>query len=207
MQRIRQDNKNSQEYWDFQHATRPQEGAMRFELVAELIKRIVDADPRSKSQMPLTILDIGCGQGELYKYLIKNGVQCVFTGIDFAPSATKKNRLRYPGAQWITADISALDVGVNKYYDVVVACEVLEHMEEPKVLADEMKRLVKENGTLIVTTPLRNSVPSEEHVWTFEESDIATLFAPHSAKFARLIPTLIVAQFGPASPGDKVGIT
>lgn len=157
---------------------------MRFEMVSELISRV---------PAPRTVLDIGCGLGELYGYLKKNHVGCNFYGTDFADSAITRNRAKYPDAQWVAGDIGELPFDDAKF-DVVVSCETLEHMEDPQKLADDMMRHCKPAGTIILTTPFMNQIGSREHLWSFTEEDIKTLFPGYDVKFARLFPTLIIAQ-------------
>jgi SAM-dependent methyltransferase len=56
-----------------------------------------------------TILDIGCGMGEpIARYLVSEGYR-VF-GVDSSPSMIAMCRARFPGHEWIVADMRALDL-------------------------------------------------------------------------------------------------
>jgi len=50
---------------------------------------------------PLTLLDLGCGLGDLYDYLQKNGyADIVYTGYDIVPEMIAAARANYPAAEF-----------------------------------------------------------------------------------------------------------
>lgn len=183
MERVKQENINTVEHWDTEHAKRDEEVSMRFAMVAELIRRSGGKK----------VLDIGCGLGELYKELEHQGYHTIFHGVDFSRSAIDRCEEMYGSQEWVVAEIGNIPFD-DKHFDVVVSCEVLEHVEDPHALVEDMKRLVKDNGTIVLTTPLENKIYSEEHVWSFDEDDIRDLFKGYKVQFARPFPTLIIAN-------------
>lgn len=57
-----------------------------------------------------TVLDLGCGSGvPIARHLIERG--CSLTGVDSSPSLIGLCRQRFPGHQWLVADMRALDLG------------------------------------------------------------------------------------------------
>ncbi|MCC7250251.1 class I SAM-dependent methyltransferase [Hyphomicrobium sp.] len=59
-----------------------------------------------------SILDLGCGSGEpIARYLIENGHPV--TGVDSSPSLIGIARARFPGHDWIVADMRRLDLGTR----------------------------------------------------------------------------------------------
>ena len=57
-----------------------------------------------------TVLDIGCGMGEpIARHLIDSG--CTVTGIDSSASLAALCRIRFPGHEWIVADMRQLALG------------------------------------------------------------------------------------------------
>lgn len=51
-----------------------------------------------------SILDVGCGFGDLYEYLLKNRINVRYTGVDINRNFIKTAREAYPDAQFIEAD-------------------------------------------------------------------------------------------------------
>jgi SAM-dependent methyltransferase len=72
-----------------------------------------------------TVLDVGCGMGEpIAAYLIESGAQV--TGVDSSPSLVELCHERFPGQEWLVADMRALDVG--RRFDGLIAWHSLFHL-------------------------------------------------------------------------------
>jgi ubiquinone/menaquinone biosynthesis C-methylase UbiE len=97
------------------------------------------------------ILDVGCGEGTLLRMLDIKGNQ-VF-GIDASESAKKACELK--GIECIVADMSTENLSrfPDGMFDIVLCLETIEHLENPFHCLWEIKRLLKENGTFIVSIP------------------------------------------------------
>ena len=50
------------------------------------------------------ILDIGCGVGDLYKYLLRRRIPVAYTGFDILPEMIAHARRRYPEAHFEVRD-------------------------------------------------------------------------------------------------------
>ncbi|HEY3422925.1 MAG TPA: class I SAM-dependent methyltransferase, partial [Methanocellaceae archaeon] len=61
-----------------------------------------------------SILDVGCGFGDLYGYLSNTGAQVSYTGVDINRNFIKTAREIYPKAQFIEADFEK-DIIPGKY--------------------------------------------------------------------------------------------
>lgn len=56
------------------------------------------------------ILDIGCGSGQpIARFLIER--TCRVTGVDSSPALIAKCRARFPGHEWLVADMRSLILG------------------------------------------------------------------------------------------------
>jgi SAM-dependent methyltransferase len=71
------------------------------------------------------ILDIGCGMGEpIARYCMEAGVRVV--GVDSSPTMIALCRERFPGAEWIVADMRALALG--RQFDGLLAWDSFFHL-------------------------------------------------------------------------------
>ena len=100
-----------------------------------------------------TILDIGCGGGLISVPLTRLGAKV--TGIDADVQAIEVAQ-QHSNAQGLTVQFihgAAEDlVKQGKTYDVVMALEVIEHVDNPSLFVELCAQLVKPNGTIIFST-------------------------------------------------------
>ena len=94
-------------------------------------------------------LDIGCGTGINADYLGRYGFD--ITGIDLSETAIIK--FREKGYIGIVHDISNGLPFDNNSFELVFASEVIEHMDDIIDFLNEIKRVLKPGGTLLLSTP------------------------------------------------------
>lgn len=95
------------------------------------------------------VLDVGCGTG-LLSSLMKNQGNDV-CGIDISEVALKKAELR-----GIKVKLGNIDNNLpfdDDIFDVVVCSEVIEHLFNPIESLEEIQRVLKPEGYLVLTTP------------------------------------------------------
>jgi len=107
-----------------------------------------------------SILDIGCGIGDLIATLSKQGI--VVDGTDVSLSALRVARNATRQSNFVLSDARWLPFR-DGYYGVVVCSEVLEHIEEHANAAREINRVVAPGGVVLFT------VPHGEKHWTWED--------------------------------------
>lgn len=107
-------------------------------------KRIEKILPHLNKDMK--ILDLGCGDGWLTKFLRSKGYDCV--GVD--THLTSEHPFYRGTASNIPFD--------SEYFDCVIMIEVIEHIE-PSSCYDEINRVLKIKGKIILTTILPESDP------------------------------------------------
>ena len=66
-----------------------------------------------------SILDVGCGFGDLYRFLGENGYRGRYVGLDFVPELIETGRAAYPEADLRVGDIA--EVAESERFDLVVA--------------------------------------------------------------------------------------
>lgn len=108
---------------------------------------------REKASADLTVLDVGCGTGIMITLpLASLGYRITGIDIDRASIETACGVNPYPNATFRHADTAAL-LAAGERYDVVIASEVLEHLEDPLPFLRSLLALMDPGGILILTTP------------------------------------------------------
>jgi ubiquinone/menaquinone biosynthesis C-methylase UbiE len=103
---------------------------------------------------PVTILDVGCGEGFVLHELRKQNIGKKLEGVDAMPEAIEIGKKLHPHLKLKVGDIYKLPYKDNSF-DAVLCCEVLEHLEHPEKALKELKRVSKKHVIL--------SVPNEPH--------------------------------------------
>jgi SAM-dependent methyltransferase len=102
-------------------------------------------------------LDVGCGTGQnLVRRVAPVARRAV--GVD-QPSAIALARTTYPANEWIAADLASDAVWAELQTltpDVVVCADVIEHVDDPRLLLGRLHRLVGTAGMLVLSTPDRD---------------------------------------------------
>lgn len=144
---------------------------------------------RSTNKNPQNILDVGCASGWFLSELIKKFPDAKGVGIDVYKEAIDFGKKKYKNLTLIKADAHKIPLRSNTF-DIIVCCEVLEHVENPEKVIAEMRRLLKKDGTLIVEidtgnwlfrlvwyfwTNLRKGVWRDSHIHLFDTEKIRSL--------------------------------
>lgn len=91
------------------------------------------------------------------------------TGIDISEEAVKFARLNFnaDNIEFVVGDVLSLPFEDNSF-DLVTAFEILEHVTEPEKFLLELRRIVKNDGCIIVSTPnlefCKTNEPNPFHV-------------------------------------------
>ena len=96
------------------------------------------------------LLDIGCGDGSLAT-LVKDKYDEVY-GVDFSESAVSLAKKKGVIVSNIDLNHDALPYE-NNFFDTVACLDVLEHVIDPLRLLKESFRVLKPEGTIILSTP------------------------------------------------------
>ncbi|MEW6517397.1 MAG: methyltransferase domain-containing protein [candidate division FCPU426 bacterium] len=84
---------------------------------------------RLLSPLPFdSLLDVGCGQPYLLEEWRRRGKRVA--GCDVSPQVIEENRRRLPDAQFAVVDINRAAFPGRQRFDLVVASEVLEHLDD-----------------------------------------------------------------------------
>jgi len=66
-----------------------------------------------------SILDLGCGSGDLWQYLQHKNIECNYTGFDLSPEMIHRCRERFPDVAFDDGDF--VEWGKNKAFDYSIA--------------------------------------------------------------------------------------
>jgi GT2 family glycosyltransferase/SAM-dependent methyltransferase len=98
-----------------------------------------------------TILDIGCGAGQLGRAL-KARQDCNVYGVELNETAASRARA-YLDRVW-TGDIELIELDLpDESLDAIVCGDVLEHLREPRDVLRRLSGYLKPNGRLIASIP------------------------------------------------------
>ncbi|WDR07060.1 class I SAM-dependent methyltransferase [Devosia rhodophyticola] len=102
------------------------------------------------------VLEVGCGPGWLWTAKpMPEGLSLTLTdqseGMVSEALARVRALDRFPTVKGRTADVAALPFPDNSF-DVVLACHMLYHVPDPQGALDEMIRVLRPGGTILVTT-------------------------------------------------------
>jgi len=102
-----------------------------------------------KKYVSQTALDVGCGPGPCWPFL--KGMRIIGLDIKIGPSI--KNRAKQYGVELVIADAQHLPI--KKKEIALLTCEeVLEHLHDPFLALREISRVMKDDGVLLVDTPV-----------------------------------------------------
>lgn len=109
-----------------------------------LVKRHLDLDGAS-------VLEIGCGRGGFATWLAGQPARTV-VGADFSRTAVTRAAEAAPSVAFEQADIQRLP-HPDSSFDIVISCETVEHVPDPRGAVLELARVLKVGGSLLLTTP------------------------------------------------------
>lgn len=117
-----------------------------------------------------SVLDAGCGAGQGSAYLARNGARYVI-GVDISPEAVAYasdcyiSRERLRNLAFGRMDVTRLAFR-EQTFDMVTSIEVIEHLDEPEQYVAELRRLLKDKGLLVLSTPNKQiSSPTPGSMW------------------------------------------
>ena len=134
-------------------------------------------------------LDVGCGEGLIADTLKRHRPGLTVCGTDISHVRLVRAAARVGGVGFVVGDILSLP-WEDGSFDVVVCCEVLEHLPEQEPALEEMFRILKNNGLLLVTVLDRQKVSwsicpkcasrvyKDGHLRSFSPENLRHLIAP-----------------------------
>ena len=116
---------------------------------------VLAKEASSEFNQPL-ILDVGCGTGINYSVLSKYGAT---VATDFAKEALEFSQARGI-ADLVRSRVETLPFN-SASFDIITALDMLEHIDDDLRAMEELRRILKHDGLLIITVPAYGFLWSE----------------------------------------------
>ncbi len=104
------------------------------------------------------ILDFGCGVGDFLHYAHQKG--CEITGCDLSEDARTCASEKLGKTVNTPEEIFALP---SSTFDVITMWHVLEHIDDLRYQTEQMHRLMKDSGTLVIAVPNYRSLDAQHY--------------------------------------------
>ncbi len=105
---------------------------------------------------PASLVDMGCGSGELLGEIRRNFPQMRLCGLDLSSSLIEGNRRSYPSIEWHALDLDCTQDFQSELvhvFDAVIASEIIEHLDNPLAFLKNARELARPgNGMLFLST-------------------------------------------------------
>lgn len=135
-----------------------------------------------------TVLDIASGEGYGTHILARFAAHA--TGVDISPEAVEFAAKKYPGPNisFLRGDAAAIPLP-DSSIDVAVSFETLEHLREQDKMLCEIRRILKKEGLLIISTPNSRTYNRTDNVFHVKElcrEEFTDLLGRHFTRHALL---------------------
>lgn len=121
------------------------------------IKRLLFIEKKLKEyNLPGSrILDIGCGNGIISRYLGSKGYFVLGIDVDQKAIEYANSHNKYSNVIFKVKNVEDLTVEPVEY-DAIICSEVLEHLDQPSKLLQILYKILKPGGIMVVTVPNGN---------------------------------------------------
>ncbi|TXF88341.1 class I SAM-dependent methyltransferase [Neolewinella aurantiaca] len=189
---------NSDKHEGFDYAEHYEVDAVEFDYFGEYEdeatqdenRRLHEAILKETPQSAARILDVGCGGGWVAKSLLPLKRKVV--SFDIALSNCIKILARHPSPNHFAVNGDVLNLPFKEaFFDVVISAEVIEHVTDTKAYIDNLLRVTKPGGKIIISTPYNEKrqhslcihcnrmTPHNAHIHSFKENSLDDILASH----------------------------
>lgn len=146
------------------------------------------------------VVDLASGEGYGAAWLA--GVADRVVGVDIDPASVQHAEARYArfsNLRFLVGDIHALPLA-DASVDIVTCFEAIEHVQDPRRVVEEVARILKPGGTLLVSTPNKavytdaREYTNEFHVHEFYLQELRLLLREHFADYESLGQRLVAGS-------------
>ena len=160
-----------------------------------------------KFKRGMRVLDIGSGSGGFYEIMRREGVQLDYVGLDLDPTIVDFANKHFKVRSFRNQKFE--DHKPRQKYDLIVAFEVLEHVDDPGKFVQRIYKLLNPRGMFIGTTPFpfkKNIVSDATHVSVLHPLNWERLFKNSGFKKVSSEPMTYLPGLWRISPAINVRI-
>jgi len=166
MIRLRKENKNSPEYFNTHFRGLSYVDMKRQEKLASRFRGGI-------------YVDIGCWDSPMPVLIADKFQKSKIYALDYAFDVIDELSREFPKVRYTYISDCCNLPFVDNSVDYIVAGELIEHLDNPKLFIREALRVLKVNGTLAISTPKDeahgNKLGGDLHIWSFDEDDMKEL--------------------------------
>lgn len=156
--------------------------------------------PHIPKEKGITVLDFGCGRGDIMEEMRKINPDARYVGIDVSEAAVEDAQKKYPEFEFhVISDGGRFPLG-DASVDFVFTSEVVEHVYDTENAFVELGRVLKPGGRVLLTTPYHGFVknillalfafdthfdPMGPHVRFFSNKKLSDAFGKNGMKVVR----------------------
>lgn len=135
-------------------------------------RRLVVSALSRHAEKAQSLLEVGCGTGFVLEGVRRARPHLALTGTDVLVSSLSRTAQRLPDATLLQMD--ARRIPFREEFDVILALDVVEHIEDDRAALAEMARTLRPGGVLILTVP--------QHPWLWSAVDV---WSGHQRRYER----------------------
>lgn len=140
---------------------------------------------------PKSFLEIGPGMGDISEYLVHRYPDILGLVTDISPSSIEIVAKRLEGVRNLSVVLSDLtSIQGSDRFDLVIACEVFEHIADDDAAFQTVHRLLRTGGHFLFSAPafMAKWGPADEyggHVRRYEKDALRQQFADHGFEISK----------------------
>ncbi len=124
-----------------------------------------------------SVLDVGCGFGDLYSYLKRNGTTVEYTGVELSPDLSQKAQELNPDATFFCGDLFEYDPTAESFDYVLLSGALNEALDDDGEYAHTLINRMYQTACKAIAFNLLNA----KHEWTANRYDLQS-FQPQVIK-------------------------
>jgi SAM-dependent methyltransferase len=135
-----------------------------------------------------TVLDIGCAEGDWLEYLSRNNDTLELYGVDAFSERVKGDSIKFQKSTLVDAHLP------EKYFDLITAWAVLEHVHTPSSYFKSVSKLLKPNGKFVFLVTNSQSIYGKyaykedvpRHLYHFDEQSLSAYASKYQLRIDKI---------------------